>query len=55
MYNCGSSGMTGNYIYLRRETDSTYFFGGIIEVRAYETSPFAITSEMLSDTSGSVN
>jgi|688.fasta_scaffold2010121_1 hypothetical protein len=45
----------GNYIGLRQEVKSGGYFGGFMEIRAYETLPFAMTSDMLSDTSGSPN
>ena len=54
MYTCDSP-LTGNFLGLRREVDASNYFGGFMEVRAYEVSPFVMTSDMLSDTSGIPN
>ena len=54
MYICDCP-LTGNYLGLRQEVKSGGYFGGFLEIRAYETLPFAMTSVMLSDTSSSPN
>ena len=54
LWTCDSP-LTGNFLGLRREVDSDGYFGGFTEVRAYPTTPFFITTDMLSDTSGIAN
>ena len=54
MYICDCP-LTGNYLGLRQEVVVGYYFGGFMEIRAYETLPLEMTSDMLSDTSGSPN
>jgi hypothetical protein len=54
MYTCDLP-LTGNYLGLRQEVVLGSWFGGFMEIRAYEACPLTITLEMLGDTSDILN